>query len=286
VRRAAIPSPTQTLIVIPSKGRADNQITLASLRAADVLDRTLICVTQDEAEEYRLRNRDVEIVAVPDDVVGIAAKRKWILLDLSKQRSARYVLMADDDLTFCRRVNVASAKLETIRDKASLRRLLQTLESWLVNDNFVHVGLSARYMNHAKRGPFAECASMAQFCAHDCVVLAELVAADKLELGRIPLMEDVDLTLQLLRLGHRNRVSHEFACGQPASHAPGGCSSYRTPDMQRQAAELLAQFHPGLVRVVTKRSAEHSPGWKGMKERRDVVIQWKKAAGLMSVRKV
>jgi hypothetical protein len=90
-------------------------------------------------------------------------------------------------------------------------------------------------------------------------------------------MDDFDLTLQLLRLGFQNRVSNEF-CHSQVSHTPGGCSIYRTSAMQTESAHRLARYHPGFVRVVTRRCDERSSAWKGMKERHEVVVQWKKAS--------
>ena len=86
-------------------------------------------------------------------------------------------------------------------------------------------------------------------------------------------MEDFHVTLSLLELCFPNLVMQDFACGQAASNAPGGCSLYRDAKLQSQAAMNLAAAHPGFVKVVTK----NAKSWQGMNTRTDVRVQWKKA---------
>jgi hypothetical protein len=106
--------------------------------------------------------------------------------------------------------------------------------------------------------------------------LRSLVDEGVIELGRVPVMEDFDLTLQLLRAGFPNRVSYEFCWNQRGSGSEGGCSTYRTGEMQAAAARRLAELHPDFVKVVTKSSKSN---WKqgDMQERVDVIVQWRKA---------
>jgi hypothetical protein len=78
-------------VVIPSAGRADRVRTHKAIRA-DVL-----CVPESESDAYRQHNYGVEIVAHPDSVRGLPAKRQWI--------ADRWgdVFMVDDDIrSFCR----------------------------------------------------------------------------------------------------------------------------------------------------------------------------------------
>jgi hypothetical protein len=86
-------------------------------------------------------------------------------------------------------------------------------------------------------------------------------------------MEDFDVTLQLLRLGYANIVLAQWVHNQRGSGASGGCSTYRTMDMQAKAAKGLAKLHAPFVNVVYKQT---SHAWGGQ-ARQDVVIAWKKA---------
>ena len=89
-------------------------------------------------------------------------------------------------------------------------------------------------------------------------------------------MEDFDVTLSLLELGYPNRITYKYAWGQGRSGDDGGCSLYRTSEMQKNAAIRLAEFHPRTVKVVNKRSKTK---WGGLDSevRVDVIVNWKKA---------
>jgi len=92
-------------------------------------------------------------------------------------------------------------------------------------------------------------------------------------MGRLRVMEDFDLTIQLLRMGKPNAVIYQYCWNQSGSNADGGCSQYRTLEMQAQAAHQLAKLHSGFVKVTEKQSKN----WKGMVTRTDVIVYWKKA---------
>jgi hypothetical protein len=266
------------LIVIPSLGRADQQITVRNFRTMKIANKPVLVVPEKEFRRYEMTVNGAEIVAAPASIVGISATREWILDDFAKQRKARHVLMLDDDMDFCWRPDIKSPKLETIKDGAKLQEMLDTLEGWLVK-GFVHVGVSARQgNNHEFRNAegvsglhaYRDVTRMMNAYAYDTVELRKL----KVSVSRNKVMHDFDLTLQLLRKGLPNRVSFEFCWNQRGSNKAGGCSTYRDGDMQKTSAEQLASDHPGFVKVIMKKTKE---AWKGMQERYDVIVQWQKA---------
>ena len=59
---------------------------------------------------------------------------------------------------------------------------------------------------------------------------------DGIELGRVQVMEDFDINLQLLRQGKPSKISYYYAQGQKSSNAAGGCSEWRTIDVHNQGA--------------------------------------------------
>lgn len=272
---------TIDVIAIPTVGREDKQITLRSLVTLPEWKGKVVLVTTPKREE-KLKafvGTRARVVACPVD--GISHTRKWILTDFADAEKARYVLMLDDDMDFCYRPDVAQPKLE-MSNGERVDRMLRTLSGWLSDDGFVHVGISARqgnnrpFFNDEKvygLHPYRDATRMMNAYAYDVRGLRKA----KVELGRMEVMEDFDLTLQLLRRGLPNRVSFEYCWNQRGSGAQGGCSTYRTPEMQAEAAHKLASFHPDFVKVVTKASKETSASWKGMKERVDVVVQWRDA---------
>ena len=59
-------------IVIPSHKRHD------AVFSKKLVTDPIICVAESQAEQYRQYNPDCEIVAHPDDVVGLIPKRNWM----------------------------------------------------------------------------------------------------------------------------------------------------------------------------------------------------------------
>jgi hypothetical protein len=270
------------LIVIPSRGRPDwkKQVTLRNFIEMKCQRPVVLCVPNTKEEGRRYRNNVLSMIGerinlsveyVPETCDGISPTRKWILTELAAKYNEQFILQIDDDMDFCYRPNMADPALETIKDLERFEAMFTILEQWL-EEGFVHVGLSARQGNNHFMGPetYRDVCRMMNMYAYNVTALKRL----NVELGRIPVMEDFDLTLQLLRKGYPNRVSYQYCWNQRGSGAEGGCSSYRTAEMQTMAAQRLQQYHPGYVSLVTKTTGSV---WKGMEEREDVIIQWQKA---------
>jgi hypothetical protein len=267
------------LIVIPSYGRYDwnQQVTLRNFISLQSKRHVALCVPKTERRDY-ITNVLADVIglpirltvaSVPESHIGISHTRKWILTELAAQFGEQYVLMLDDDMDFAYRPDMTSAALDTITDPERFEAMFVLLEQWLA-EGLVHVGLSARQGNNYVDEPYLETTRMMNATGYDVQALQQL----NVELGRIPVMEDFDLTLQLLRKGYPNRVSYQYCWNQRGSGAEGGCSTYRTAEVQTKAAELLKRHHPDYVTLVTKTAGTV---WKDMEERDDVKVQWKQA---------
>ena len=270
------------LIAIPSRGRSDwkKQVTLRNFMTMKSKRHVVLCVPNSKEEGRKYRNNVLSVIEermnlsvayVPETHDGIGHTREWILTELATQYKEQYVLMFDDDLDFCYRPDMKDPALETIKDLALFEHMLISLERWLI-EGFVHVGIAARQGSNHFLGPepYRDAARMMNAYAYDTHALKEL----NIELGRLPVMEDFDLTLQLLRKGYPNRVAYQYVWNQRGSGAEGGCSSYRTSELQTKSAQLLQQYHPEYVTLVTKTAGSV---WKGMEEREDVIVQWARA---------
>jgi hypothetical protein len=91
--------------------------------------------------------------------------------------------------------------------------------------------------------------------------------------GRVPVMEDFDVTLQLLRRGYPNFILTNWVQDQQQTQLPGGCSDYRDHEKQSAAAEELKRLHPAFVEIVQKQNS--TGGAFG--NRKDVRIKWEQA---------
>jgi hypothetical protein len=248
-------------IVIPSRGRADpsKQVTLRLLNEADI--EPYLVVPTKEVKAYEAL-RDLRFSVIGCDEKGIGATRAWIL----RQWKGDKVMMLDDDMYFYRRKHMESPKLKRAKPK-HLRKMFARVEELL--EDYPMVGLSARQGNNNVDHEFVTCTRAMNAYAFDVDVILKNVA-----LGRVPVMEDFDITLQLLRAGYANAVLYKYCWNQVGSNASGGCSEYRTAEVQSKAAHKLKKLHPEFVTIVEKKA---KTTWTGMQTRTDVRIAWQKA---------
>lgn len=258
-------------IFIPSYRRKNKQPTFEAIPQSWIKN-TFIVVDRKDSIPYKRRYGIKNILVCPED--GISKTRQWILMNSIYP----YALMLDDDMQFNMRAN---GKLIQCGSK-DMKSMFNLLQSWL-DDDFVHVGISQRFGNNRIEEDYVEITRMNNAYAYNCKVMKMLYKKYGIGFSELEekhnkrfVMEDFMVTLQLLRLGYKNRVTYKFCWSQKQSGDEGGCSLYRTSKMQELSAKTLAQEHPGLVRVVQKESKVQ---WKGFdsKTRYDVQIYWKKA---------
>ncbi len=263
---------SKMLIFIPSMSRAKDVITVRFLPKR-WLERTWIVVPESQRRDYYHHNRRVQILEVPDKLKGIHNTRQFI----ADWCPERYCFQMDDDMTFVQRRDDWSPERPRFAptfdrfDAQKIGGMLDVMESWLIDEGFSHVGLSARQgNNYVKERIFKDVTRMNNVYGHDLDALDWYgIRWDKLRV-----MEDFYVTLSLLTRGYPNRLLVDYAWNQKGSGAEGGCSKYRTNEVQTEAALLLQKIFPQYVTVVEKKSKS---GWKGMETRTDVRIQWKKA---------
>lgn len=247
-------------IYIPSSGRENKQITIANL-PKEILPITRIAVPEEEVDNYKKYNKNVVIWGCPKK--GVSATRQFIM----EYATHNYVLMIDDDMSFQRRVD---GKIVPCTEEDFID-LLETLYYWLHNLKYVHVGISQRAGNNHIKEAFVDIARMNNTYAYD----KDVFLKTGVRFDRLQVMEDFDVTLSLLEKGHPNRVTYEFCWSQTKSGAAGGCSTYRTFEVQRDAAKALAKLHGNVVRIVNKTAKVK---WESIGLKRcDVNISWKEA---------
>lgn len=274
------------LIVIPSMGRHKRQQTLATFERTFIVDsyKVVLAVPKNEVSKYETASykgkrikretlKKIDIHGVPKEYSGISRTREYILTELARYHNARRVFMVDDDLSFCHRPDLEKADMPYINDDPyGMHCMVEQLTMWL-EEGLVHVGLISRQANRKTGVEYQEPGRMMNAYAYDAKVIQKLIKTKQLKLGRIPVMEDFDLTLQLIRLGYPSRVSCQYAWTQ-TSNIDGGCSTYRTAEVQAEAAYKLAKLHKGFVEVVERKAKT----WKNnLTARVDVRIAWKKA---------
>ena len=261
-------------IYIPSTHRADmlDRGPLVDMNSGAMREFSITYVVPvGQAEEYteRLREQHDDAVAVMScPAHGIAGTRFWIGQHAASAGVDKF-LMLDDDIRFLVRKQEDDWRLRGTTP-LEVEELLWEVDNWLTSHD--HVGVSAREGNNriGVGGP--------QLRADNTRTLRALgYRTDSflsVEHGRVEVMEDFDVNLQILRRGGSNTSLHYWAQGQDRTNAPGGCSTYRTHEVHERSAHRLAELHPGHVKLRQKTNKTDAEGFG---TRTEVTIQWKKA---------
>lgn len=254
-------------IIIPSSGRPDRQTTLEALVQAGLRP---ILVVQDREYKAYLENWAplATVFRLPPEITTIAPTRQFILERVGQ--SDRFV-MCDDDLWFYTRREEDRGRLRELTPY-ELREGFEVLDGLLYPGmvrHVPHVGFAAREGANRNTDPYIYNTRIMRVLGYRrSTLIDEGIRFDAMEV-----MEDFHVALSLLEKGYGNIIANDWCHNQAGSGAQGGCSTWRTPELQARAAHRLAELHPGLVRVVQK---ETKTAWGGG-VRTDVVVQWKKA---------
>ena len=255
------------VLYMPSSGRATRCATLGRL-PEDLRTRVLVAVPEPEADAYMRALPGQPVLAVPEALHGIAPTRQW-LLEHAASQGHKVMLQLSDDMRFVRRISLDDWHLRQAGPE-DVAVLLYRLAGRVSSGEYVHAGVHARSGLQNKPAPMMVAQRMCDVYAHHVPTLMRY----GIRWDRTPVMEDFDVTLQLLRRGLPNAVDTEFGWDQQSSNAVGGCSQYRTPELQQQGAERLHELHPAFVRVTQKPASN----WKGFNGTRyDVTVQWQRA---------
>lgn len=249
-------------IVIPSRERHNSLRTWGALPPM-WKDRATVLVHHYEKEAYQLANPHAHVSSC--HAKGIGSVRQFII-DNAK---TEWVMMLDDDLYFYRRARPGGIRLVGA-DNAGMHEMFRILLEAMDN-GYIHGGVTARPTTSFWACRYRVCQRVNNFHYFHGPTFKRHASFTRLEV-----MEDFDASLSLLRAGYPNFVLFDYCWNQPGSNTAGGCSSYRSNSVQHKAAHDLAKLHSGIVRVRTKR-VRGQTSWEGMKERTDVVVQWRES---------
>lgn len=198
-------------------------------------------------------------------VKGIAATRKRIG-EKAASLNEPFFMMLDDDLRFYVRKSPEVWNLRYVENYESADALDWCLQL-LKEENVAAVGISSRQGNNRIEEPVTENMRLIRSLGFRTELFNKCVH------GRVEVMEDFDVLLQLLRMGFKNKSLNYWAQGQKETQAAGGCSTYRTHELHENSARRLAELHPDFVRLRQKNNKTGGEFGK----RLEVTISWKKA---------
>ena len=241
-------------LYIMTRGREGNIETLKHIPPT-WLDNTFIVCPPGEQHPHQMIYADIENETH-------SSKFEWVL-DCIRADGGKGVIL-DDDVCFARRVE--NKLVRAFSDELDI--LWATMEHHL--DDVPLCGVHPRQMGHVAPLPYTSNSKM--ICVYG--VNLNLYPGTIPSITTHPVMGEQMFILHCLARGGCNRLITTFTQDHGPSQAPGGCD-YRTMDMQRAAAEHMADTFPGYVKVVEKRPK--AAKWLG-EVRYDVRVQWKKLA--------
>jgi hypothetical protein len=248
-------------IIIPTLGRTEEQRTLEALPPELRRRTTLVCPKREAARLAHLYP-DIEIVVQPDHIRGIAQTRQWIVQTWFEAGYDK-IIMLDDDLIFATRISAGDWHLRPIQGDELIPEFERIAEK--LGPDFPHVGFGQRQNNNrVEEAGWQSPGRMLYALGYYLPIVAKECKFDL-----IALREDYCVALQLLLKGYPNAVWTKTVADQE-TNAPGGCSTYRTPEMNHAEAEKLAQLFPGYAPLVSKE-------YKNGSRRKEPMCQWKKA---------
>ena len=254
-------------VYIPTRGRVGVQKTWGYLPESV---RKLTKLVIDPDDEPGFKRTQLPYVVCPEK--GITHVRRWIIEKSAHEK----IIMMDDDLRFAKRTGeitipeksgVPTHHYVTV-DGEALVPMFEGISEKL--EDYAHVSIAFRQFSADKMVDWYDnTRQMRILCYRKSVIKRHVV------LGRVEIMEDFDITLQLLRAGYPNTSGYTFVQDQTATQAPGGCSTYRTHELHDREARKLAELHAPFVQLRQKVNKSKIAGAFGT--RTEVTINWKSA---------
>lgn len=251
-----------------TRGRVGKQYTLGRL-PAKWREKTTLVIPYGEDH-----GPGINYVRVPHYVDNYSKKFQYILnglpgLCVNIGQNEDKAVILDDDLVFSKKVGQS---LKTITDPEELTPLFEQMEALL--DEYPLVGVHPRQMGQNASPPFVKNGRII------CMQGINRRLIGNVKVDQFPILADVVLNCTILARGQSNAIITTFFQDHGPCQAPGGCSTYRTAEMQRSAVEYLANRFPEHVKVVERRT---KTDWLQNEQgvRYDYTCQWKRlqAAG-------
>jgi hypothetical protein len=265
-------------IFIPSASRSEaEKVHVGPVADFSPLARqlTTYVVPNEQVADYHYTLQQTGLLAQGVSVVGcaaqgIAATRHWIGGECAERGEEKFA-MVDDDVRFVRRISPdATSLIKCV--PADVDQMWSAVVRRL--ETYAHVGVSARQGNNnmGVGSPDEVAEENTRTLRVLCYRTKDFLKAKH---GRVPVMEDFDVNLQLLRMGLPNINLGWWSQDQKMTNAPGGCSTYRSHQLHEQAAHKLAELHDPYVKL--RQKVNKTGGEFGT--RTEVTIYWKKAFG-------
>ncbi len=246
------------VILVPSRGRADTATT------QNIFPDAIFYVPKGEYQYYKknMPNTNIVIADIENETIG---KKRQFMLD--QYPVGQHIVFADDDITgYVRKIDDKNV------EPVPIEEMLDIFESWF--DNLEKSGVSMWGMcGMYDVNPMFLTDKISRLAPISGMTYGIIKREDLQFTSEIGTKEDFEYTLKCIR---RDGIIHRYSNYNPVSskyNAKGGCSTYRTAEVQRQGAQWLVEHYPDLVKLNPRRDGEilmkkkegyyGSPRWTG-----------------------
>lgn len=246
------------VIVVPSRGRAETCTT------QEIFPEAIFYVPKNEYEDYRKRmpNQNIVIADIENETIG--RKRQFIL---DQYKVGEHIVFCDDDVKgYVRKVDDKTVESVPIDEMRSL------FEKWFEDLELSGLSMWGMCGMYDINPKFL----MDKINRRTLLVGMTFGIIKREDLGftdEISTKGDFEYTLKCIR---RDGIIHRHSAYNPITskyNAKGGCSIYRTDEVQRMGANWLVEHYPDLVKLNPRKEGEvlmkkqekyyDSPRWTG-----------------------
>lgn len=220
-------------VIIPSHKRAKNVLTTQAVANA------CLCVEEAQAEEYRKHNPGIEIIVHPNEIIGLTAKRQWIIENFPNS------FQIDDDIKSIQRLYTEKGEETKVDPETAYQIIQQTgntaklLGAYIFGFN--HVGNPSNYdplkpfkiTGYVNTGAFG------------------IIEGHKLYFDtRMKVVEDYQLSCVNMYYHRICFLDNRFTViGMKTFANPGGCSDYRTEEQEKIDTLMLRKVYGEVIEL-------------------------------------
>lgn len=224
----------QCKIVIPSYKRADRVI------SKEICRDVILCVPESQTDEYKYYNHDVEIVSHPDSVIGLPAKRNWMV------KHFKELFMMDDDIQFVHNLmtikgesSPTKGESSSIRDKDEIYEIIQKLYSLakLLDVSLFGFGNIPTPMQYTEFEPY-KLTNRVNGCSYGVIYGENTIWNED-----IPLKEDFWISGYVLYKERKILVDNRYHFEQKDTFVnPGGLSEFRSSQTEMKSILAIRKY--------------------------------------------
>ena len=239
-------------ILIPSKGRAGKSDLLLELNS----NKEKNCFVFVEPQEYELYKKsypEINIVALPQNNMGLSYSRNNIALFAESKPLNRYWLL-DDDISFYYTEDTGKMKKQSYQ-------CLEKAEEVILASKVDFAQASLEYRQFAWSNP--DKVHRNTYC--HCAVLIDVNKCIDIKCDlTLDLKIDQDFTIQLLNAGHESIRISRYAISSPknASNAGGLQGTYHKEESN--CYKMITKWGEDICQKIVKNDGRH-----------DIVIHWR-----------